>query len=219
MARITRRRLLAGLGLAGLGAALAACGQQTPPTPVPPPPPKPAAPEPTKPAATAPAPTTAPAAPPTTAPAEARAPAPTSAPAQAAAPTTAPAAPAKPAAGGPVKTLTYFAGPEDLASINRRMKWFEDQGFYQEHPNIKVEWVNVPGVAEFWQKLLTSVAAGTPPDFAKAKEAFIFELAARRGLAQLDPYVKSSGLNPDTFAPAGWQNYQYKGGQYGLPLE
>src|SRR5437879_8660657 len=102
MRSLSRRRLLVG---ATAGAALLAACQASPgPTAAPQKPAdtgKPAAVEATKPAPAAPAPATSAAAP------------------KPAAEPTKPAA-AAPSSGGQVKTLTYFPGPDDVKSVNRR---------------------------------------------------------------------------------------------------
>jgi ABC-type glycerol-3-phosphate transport system substrate-binding protein len=205
--KLSRRSFVSiGVAIAG-AAALAACGAPAAPTPAPAKPaeaPKPAA-EAPKPAAEAPKPAAEPTKP--------AAPAATTAPATGSAP-----AAAAPAGGSTPYTVKYWSRLNQ-AEVDQQIKFMKDNGFDAARPNVKVEHVLSPGWGDFWTKTLTAVAAGTGPDVIKPKEAMIQELAWKKGLVNLDAYVKKSNLKPADFVQQCWDQITWKGVPYALPRE
>lgn len=185
--RFTRRGFLArsaGLatGLLGASALLAACGGATP------------------------TPTQAPAKPaeakPTTAPAAA---APTKAPeaAKAAAPTTAPAPAAKPAASTKQATVAFASNASPTAEepvLNAVFKEFQTR-----NPNIKVNATFTPA-DQLREKLILQLAGGTAPDIFRQNDDEVKGIAAKGQVLELDPYMKTYGVNTDDYFPLAYDD-------------
>src|SRR5262245_21567712 len=200
--RVTRRRVLQGAGLIGLGsvaaAVLAACGAPAaPPTPTAAPPPTAAA-----------APPTAAAPTPTAAPAATIAPAATTAPAATAAPTTAPAAATKPAGAGTVLDIWRPKyGPENV--------WTDSYAnFESKHGGLKIKDNQLP-IDQAWdQKLLTMLAGGLTSDVVYSHPYYAATFRLKGAIIALDDYAKAVDLKD--FYPATIGYHSYKGKLHGL---
>jgi multiple sugar transport system substrate-binding protein len=70
--------------------------------------------------------------------------------------------------------------------------------FEASHPNIKVEQNYVP-YNDFHSKINTMIAAGSTPDVYILNEFLINEWGEKGVGADLYPYYKAAGINPDTF--------------------
>lgn len=92
------------------------------------------------------------------------------------------------------------------------------QMFMRKHPNIKVVLTPVAGTGAA-QKLLTSVAAGNPPDVAHVDGAFPVSFGARNALLPLDGYIKGSDIKQADFYPYKWAQAQWDGKTYGLGVD
>jgi len=87
--------------------------------------------------------------------------------------------------------------------------------FEKEHPGIKVK-LQFP--ANYNEKVLVSIAGGTPPDVMDFDAGGIGMFLKRRALVDLSPYIERDNLTfpEDTFFPV-FDYYKYKGKMYGLP--
>jgi ABC-type glycerol-3-phosphate transport system substrate-binding protein len=201
---LSRRRLLAAVGLTSVGAILTACGAAPPPTATTAPAkpaeaPKPAAAEPTKPAA--PAATTAPAAAPTT-PAAA-----TSAPVATKPADTAKPAAAAPSTGGSKATIELWTQkPEWKDAMNTVIK-----SFLGSNANLEIN-PTYTASNVYTQQLQTALNAGTGPD--------IFQSRSRPGL---DAQVKAGQLldlttavDQSNWLPVAKQSVTVKGKVYAV---
>jgi multiple sugar transport system substrate-binding protein len=89
--------------------------------------------------------------------------------------------------------------------------------FEATYPNIQVEFEVTPG-DELFDKLLTQIATGNPPDAAYVSDWMTGAFAQEGGLAPLDEYIaKSNLIDIDDYVPAFLENSQIDGVQYGLP--
>jgi multiple sugar transport system substrate-binding protein len=96
------------------------------------------------------------------------------------------------------------------------------QGLKEEfeavHPNIKIEFVTIPG-DEMFDKVLTQIAAGNPPDAAYVSDWMTGSFAQEEGLLSLNDYIaKSKLIDLNDYVPAFLENSQVDGVQYGLPM-
>ena len=205
--RINRRELLIGFGAGSAAAAmLAACGGATAsPTAAPAAKPteaaKPAA-EPTKPAGAA---TTAPAAAPTTAPAQAATTAPAAKPTEAAA--------AKPAAPTQSGTVSLWHGwgnnmNEGGAGPNIELCAL----FEKNNPGVKCE--NVHDAT--WDKILTALAGGTPPDLIILSADQLPALADRGAIRKLDDFIQRDKVDMNRFFDFVRKHTSYGGSYYAM---
>lgn len=99
---------------------------------------------------------------------------------------------------------------------NRLIKMTDSHSlFHKAHPDITVKWTFVPG-ASLPQKLLTSVAASTPPDMTYVNSVNSQAWAEKGVLTPLDSYFKATGLKKSDFVTAAFPPYEYNGHLYGL---
>ncbi|HEY0237620.1 MAG TPA: sugar ABC transporter substrate-binding protein [Friedmanniella sp.] len=93
------------------------------------------------------------------------------------------------------------------------------QKFHAAHPNITVEFQDVPA-EEIEQKLTTQIAGGNPPDAAYVDAGTVATFASRDALTNLDPYIaRSTIVDAKDYAPAFKAFTQVDGGMHGLPFD
>ncbi|MEV4620379.1 sugar ABC transporter substrate-binding protein [Asanoa sp. NPDC049573] len=91
--------------------------------------------------------------------------------------------------------------------------------FQSAHPNIKIEFQNVPA-EEANEKLTAQVAGGNPPDVAFIDASTTAQFAARKALVNLDNYIKRSDVvKADAYVPAFKTFVTYDNSMYGLPFD
>lgn len=116
---------------------------------------------------------------------------------------------------GPV-TITFWhtyteVSPED-EMLNTLISIFEEQ-----HPNIKVEPLNVPW-EDFRTKLFTSIAGGVAPDLARLDIIWVPELADMGALHALDELMSDFDQYKDAVFPGPLSTTYWKGNYFGLPM-
>lgn len=88
--------------------------------------------------------------------------------------------------------------------------------FNRTHSNIEVEAVTIFGS---YDKLLTAIAAGTPPDVTSAVWSFqTADLASRGALLPLDKYFQQSRLDSSIYVKPIWDAMHYEGKLYAMPV-
>ncbi len=92
--------------------------------------------------------------------------------------------------------------------------------FQRRHPHITVQ-VGAPGGSADLdpQKLLTAVAAGTPPDLILQDRFTISGWAARGAFLALNDLVARDGIDSSEFYEACWNEAIYRGKVYGIPWD
>ncbi|WP_186327424.1 sugar ABC transporter substrate-binding protein [Paenibacillus sp. Y412MC10] len=89
--------------------------------------------------------------------------------------------------------------------------------FMKEHPDIKIEWVDIG--TERYQKTLTLISGGNAPDILYINE-WTVPLAKRDVLMPLDDFInKDPDFNLDEFYPSVIDAYKVDGKLYGIPQE
>lgn len=122
-----------------------------------------------------------------------------------------PAAAAKPAEPQVVKFWYHFDNPE--VAINPLIQKFES-----ENPGIKIVAERVDW-GSYYQKLVTAVAAGTPPDVSQVKLWWQPQLVEMGALEPLDPYLAKWVGKSDVYDSV-WQLTKHSDGkQYLMPLQ
>lgn len=86
--------------------------------------------------------------------------------------------------------------------------------FSKLHPEITVDWIDVPGSA-IEDKTLSAVLAGTPPDLVNLNPDFSQRLGSKGALAQLDTKLSSEFLS--RYFPSALDACRIKGHLVGLP--
>ena len=91
--------------------------------------------------------------------------------------------------------------------------------FKTEHPNITVEFQDVPA-EESEKKLTTQVAGGNPPDTAYVDASNIATFAPRKALVDLEPYMaRSETSKPGDYVDAFKAQATVDGKMFGLPFD
>ncbi len=110
---------------------------------------------------------------------------------------------------GPI-TIRYvnfeYLGPQ-IELINQIISEFEE-----ENPNIKIKYDYSPKP----DKVLVEIAGGAAPDVFYWNE--IVDLAEKKALVDLMPYVNKDNFNLDAYFPSIVRNYRYGNGLYALPF-
>jgi putative chitobiose transport system substrate-binding protein len=92
------------------------------------------------------------------------------------------------------------------------------KAFEAQHPNVRVDWVDVPW-SEMEKKTLTAVAASSParpaPDVVNLNPQFASKLAEFGALADPERYLKPETIN--AFLPAVWNANRLDGKAFAMP--
>jgi multiple sugar transport system substrate-binding protein len=110
-------------------------------------------------------------------------------------------------------TLAMYAEPS-RTPIQKAMM----AAFTSKYPNIHLN-TFVADFNTYYTKMNTNIAAGTVPDVFMMSGAYFYNMAMKGVLKDLDPYIKSAGLNlaRDYFTEPANQSYQGK--IYAIPGE
>jgi multiple sugar transport system substrate-binding protein len=91
--------------------------------------------------------------------------------------------------------------------------------FKAEHPNITVEFQDVPA-EESEKKLTTQVAGGNPPDAAYVDASLVANFAPRKALVNLENYISRSDIvSSEDYVEAFKAQTLVDGAMYGLPFD
>jgi multiple sugar transport system substrate-binding protein len=69
------------------------------------------------------------------------------------------------------------------------------------------------------EKLLTAIAAGTPPDTAEFDRFIVASRAAKSSLTDLTSMASVARVSQDQYYPFSWEEASYKGKLYALPFD
>ena len=90
--------------------------------------------------------------------------------------------------------------------------------FQQEHPNITVEFEEIPA-EEASRKLTAQIAGGNPPDAAYMDAGTTADFASRGALVNLDAYIERSEYDQDDYVEAFKRSAMYEDSMYALPFD
>ena len=108
---------------------------------------------------------------------------------------------------------TVWAGsPEELNIYQLQAKEFQEK-----NPGIKVILESGP-FANYWDKQQAAFASNTAADVMELSHAFWPSLKTKGVLLDLLPIIRKTGYDLDGFYPQLLDNFYYKGGLYGFPL-
>jgi multiple sugar transport system substrate-binding protein len=86
--------------------------------------------------------------------------------------------------------------------------------FNKEHPDV---FVNMTTVFGQYDKVLTAIAGGNPPDVVSAVWLHqLVSMAARGGLSPITDLAKKDGIDGKGYFPQLWENWQWNGQLWGL---
>jgi multiple sugar transport system substrate-binding protein len=130
-----------------------------------------------------------------------------------------------PAAPGAGTGTGAPAGPEEIEML---AFWWSDSprdaqvlldvfgAFEERHPGVKITFDDTSG--QHQEKLMTNMAAGTPPDIFAVHVAWMVQVADAGQLVDWMPYAEADATAElDDYFPAQLGFYNYKGGLYALP--
>jgi multiple sugar transport system substrate-binding protein len=96
-------------------------------------------------------------------------------------------------------------------------KMYEE--FRKEHPNIEIEFQNVPA-EESNEKLTAQVAGGNAPDAAFVDASTVAAFASRKAVVNLDNYIeRGEVVDPDDYVDAFKTFTTFEDSMYGLPFD
>jgi multiple sugar transport system substrate-binding protein len=111
-------------------------------------------------------------------------------------------------------SFSGWGGTEEDEGVRAAMKVFEEQ-----NPNIKMEWIHIPDPGAYNERVLSMVAAGTPPDTGFV-QSDIFTTFARDGvLMDITELVQGDqviGKEDYFIEPQETQRCSYNGSWYGI---
>lgn len=90
--------------------------------------------------------------------------------------------------------------------------------FEAANPDIEIEYVQIPS-GEYYTKVLTMVAGGTPPDVAMLGMDKLGTWVPRGALQELTPLIEEAGFDLDIFFPALKDAITFNGGIYAMPRD
>ena len=90
--------------------------------------------------------------------------------------------------------------------------------FQEEHPNIKVDFEEIPA-EEASRKLTAQIAGGNPPDAAYIDAGTTADFASRGALVNLDDYIERSDYDQDEYVDAFKQSTMFEDSRYALPFD
>jgi multiple sugar transport system substrate-binding protein len=122
---------------------------------------------------------------------------------------------ARPAKVTQATTLTYWT---NLGGADgSKMKELAER-FQKETPLVTVE--QIQGVAPYFDKVLASVAAGSPPDVLGTRMPYVPFLAEQGVIADLSQKeVQQLGLRAEDFDANVWKSGEWKGKRYSIPMD
>ena len=88
--------------------------------------------------------------------------------------------------------------------------------FNEEHGNI---YVNMTTVFGQYEKVLTAIAGGNPPDVVSAVWLHqLVQIASQGALTPLTAYAEAAGIDGSEYFPQLWNNWWYNGELWGLDV-
>jgi multiple sugar transport system substrate-binding protein len=130
--------------------------------------------------------------------------------------TTAPAEGAAAPSGGQTSLrLTFWGDLADLPTWNAGLDQFKEV-----QPTIAIQWENTPWT-EYWTKLQTEMAAGTPPDVTGMVSMYAQQYIRQDSLLALDEYIArdSEEVDVDDFWAPIMEAYRWDGKTYAFPYD
>ncbi|MCX7018211.1 MAG: sugar ABC transporter substrate-binding protein [bacterium] len=114
-----------------------------------------------------------------------------------------------------LRYVTWGLVPEEIQITKDILAEFE-----RTRSNIKIEYIFTAGGSDYYGKILSMIAAGTPPDVFYMQPERFAGFAARNALLDLDPYVAEDHEFAITnFYPVIIDAFRWEGRLYGLPAD
>jgi len=111
-------------------------------------------------------------------------------------------------------TWMFWGSPE----ITKRILTPIRDDFEKEYPGIKVKMTFVAG-GQYFDKLLTMIAGGTPPDVFGFHETVALDYPPRGMVLNLQPLIERDNFDLGKYYKLALDPFRYKGDLYGLPWD
>lgn len=119
-------------------------------------------------------------------------------------------------------TINCFASPETIKFATwsgvQEAKELQEivDAINARHDDFQIETMNIPG--DYYTKILTMIAGGTPPDIFYLSQEYVPDYAAKWVLLNLTNILKQDEeIDLDDYYPAALNTSRYQGQLYGLP--
>lgn len=89
--------------------------------------------------------------------------------------------------------------------------------YKKSHPTTSLSLQMMASWPDLYQKLLTSMAGGTPPNMSRIKDYWTPQFGTPGSLVTLDKYMSASSFDPKRYVPQRWASTQIQGKTYALP--
>ena len=110
--------------------------------------------------------------------------------------------------------LTFWGDLADLPTWNAGL-----EQFHEANSDIRIQWENTPWT-EYWTKLQTEMAAGSPPDVTGMVSMYSQQYIRQGSLLPLDDYIgANSDVNVDDFWAPIMEAYRWEGKTYAFPYD
>ncbi len=115
--------------------------------------------------------------------------------------------------------IEYWTPRGDKVDLEATLAVMND--YHKSQDKIRVQPIYVPTTAgtQMSEKLLTSIAAGTPPESAEFDRFIVSAWAAKNSLTDLSDLAKTAGITADQYFPFSWEEASYKGKLYAMPFD
>lgn len=110
-------------------------------------------------------------------------------------------------------TFSVWGDPEELKILQELA-----DSFHEENPNVTIT-VNVSDWDTYWDKLQTTLAAGTPPDIFAMDAPLYPDYQSRDVLLNLQTYIDRDNFDLSDYYDASLTCYETADGYYGLPRD
>ena len=91
--------------------------------------------------------------------------------------------------------------------------------FHEAHPNLKIEFLNMPGGNEYYNAINTQAVGGDLPDVFYCRSMDTAPFASRDWLVNLEPFIEVYGIDKSDFWDAQIAQMSFQDDLYALPYE
>jgi multiple sugar transport system substrate-binding protein len=115
--------------------------------------------------------------------------------------------------------VEYWTPRGDKVSLGATLDVLND--YHASQDKIRVQPIFVPTTAgtQMSEKLLTSIAAGTPPETAEFDRFIVASWAAKSSLTDLTDRAAAAKVSSGQYYPFSWEEASYKGKLYAMPFD
>ncbi|MGC9335452.1 MAG: extracellular solute-binding protein [Anaerolineae bacterium] len=91
--------------------------------------------------------------------------------------------------------------------------------WHDDHPDIQIDFLNIPGGDEYYNAINTQAVGGDLPDLFYCRSFDTQPFASRGWIVNLDPFIDALGIDTSDFWEAQIPQLSYEGSIYALPYD